>query len=237
MDTSSLYITTSVAKDTNAASVPTKVCMHVTSAAYPDYRIMREATALVEAGYDVSIVDIIGESTRPVEEDISDVHMKHILMPDLFIPTRFKPWFLVKSAWMIARAMLRLATTPTDVYHAHDVKALPACYIAARLRHKPLIFDSHEIPLDDPNITRWRRLSALATGVLAHMMPRCTGVITASPLYAREISNQFHYPDVVPVLNFPTYREVPKSDRLRQHLGLESRGTYCALPGQFAAEP
>ncbi len=95
MDTSSLYITPSVAKDTNAASVPTKVCMHVTSAAYPDYRIMREATALVEAGYDVSIVDIIGEFARPVEEDISDVHMKHILMPDLFIPTRFKPWFLL----------------------------------------------------------------------------------------------------------------------------------------------
>ncbi len=213
-------ITTSVAKDANTASTPVKVCMHVTDAAYPDYRIMREATALVEEGYDVSIVDILGESTRPAEEDIADVHMKHIRMPDLFVPTRFKPWFLVKSAWMIARGTLSLANTPTDVYHAHDVKALPACYIAARLRHKPLIFDSHEIPLDDPNIARWRRISALATNVLARMMPRCTGVITASPLYAREISREFNYPDVTSVLNFPAYREIPKSDRLRQHLGL-----------------
>ena len=214
--------TASAAKDTNSARTQVKVCMHVTDEAFPDYRVIREATALVEAGFDVSIVDIIDDRKRPAEEDIVGVHMKHVMMPSLFIPTHFKPWFLVKSAEMVIRGAIRLARTPADIYHAHDVKGLPACYIAARLRRKPLIFDSHEIPLDDPNITRWPRLSALATRVLARMMPRCAGVITASPLYAREISKDYHYPEVTTVLNVPTYRAVPKSDRLRQHLGLSS---------------
>ena len=214
--------TASAAKDINSVRAQVKVCMHVTDAAYPDYRVMREATALVEAGFDVSIVDIMDECERPAEEDIAGVHMKHVVMPSMFISTRFKPWFLVKAAHMIIRGAIRLTRTSADIYHAHDVKGLPACYIAACLRRKPLIFDSHEIPLDDPNITRRPRLSALATWVLARMMPRCAGVITASPLYAREISKDYHYPGITTVLNVPIYREIPKSDRLRQHLGLSS---------------
>jgi len=228
--------TTLATKDTNSAKRPFKVCMHVTDAGYPDYRVMREATALVEAGYEVSMVDIIDERERPAGEDIADVHMKHVFMPSLFIPTRFKPWFLVKSAVMIVRGAIRLARTSADIYHAHDVKALPACYIAARLHHKPLIFDSHEIPLDDPNITRWRRLSALAARALTRMLPRCTGVITASPLYAREIHNEFHYhPEITLVRNVPLYREIPKSDRLRQHLGLSPNVRIALYQGNIQA--
>jgi glycosyltransferase involved in cell wall biosynthesis len=227
--------TASATAETNTASLPFHVCMHVTDGAASDYRIMREATALVEAGFEVSMVDILADHTQPAEEDIAGVHMKHIFMPSLFIPTRFKPWFLVKSAQMIVRSAIRLTRTNVDIYHAHDVKALPACYIAARLRRKPLIFDSHEIPLDDPNITRWRRLSALATRVLAGMMPRCTGVITASPLYAREIRNQYHYPDITLVRNLPTYREVPRSDRLRQHLGLAPEVRIALYQGNIQA--
>src|SRR2546430_2757601 len=82
------------AEETKAATKRVKICMHVTDGAYDDYRVMREATALIEAGYDVTIVDIMAEVERPLDEDISDVHMKHVMMPELFIPTRFKPWFL-----------------------------------------------------------------------------------------------------------------------------------------------
>ena len=227
--------TASTAKDSNATRKPYKICMHVTDAAYPDYRVIREATALIEAGFDVSIVDILDERQRPAEEDISGIHLKHMVMPEMFISTRFKPWYLVKALNMIIRGAIHLTRTSTDVYHAHDVKGLPACYIAARLRHKPLVFDSHEIPLDDPNIARWPRLSALAEWVLTRMMPRCTKVITASPLYAREIRNQFHYPEVTAVLNVPTYREIPHSDRLRQHLGLAPDVRIALYQGNIQA--
>ncbi len=209
--------------------------MHVTNSAYNDYRVMREATALVEAGFDVSIVDIMDELERPAEEDIEGVHMKHVMMPSLFIPTRFKPWYLVKATQMILRGAMRLLRTSADIYHAHDVKGLPACYIAACLRRKRLIFDSHEIPLDDPNIARWPRLSALATRALAHIMPRCVAVVTASPLYAREISRDYNYPEVKTVLNVPIYRGIPKSNRLREHLGLSPNVRIALYQGNIQA--
>ncbi len=213
------------AKDTISSSVPLKVCMHVlgraaADARVKDARVMREATALVEAGFELTVVDVADDRKRCREENIQGVRIKHIIMPSWFTPTRFKPWFLVKAVRMIMGGTIQLLSIPADIYHAHDANALPACYIAASLRRKPLIFDSHELPFDDPSLTHWRRLSALATRILTRMLPRCAGVITASPLYAREIRNKYHYPEVTLVRNLPNYQAVPRSDKLQKYLGL-----------------
>jgi len=226
------------AKDTISTRLPVKVCMHVLGRAVADARVMdarvmREATALVEAGLEVTIVDIASNRNQRGEENISGVRIKHIIKPSWFISTRFKPWYLVKAVQMIMRGTIKLMSVSADIYHAHDAEALPACYLAARLRRKPLIFDSHEIPLDSPAITRWRRLSALAMRILAHMLPRCAGVITTSPLYAREICNQYHYSKVTLVRNLPPYRSVPRNDRLRQYLGLSSNMRIALYQGNL----
>ena len=61
-------VNVTVEKDTRLTKRPIKVCMHLTDAAYGDYRVMREATALVEAGYDVTIVNITEEVHRLLGE-------------------------------------------------------------------------------------------------------------------------------------------------------------------------
>jgi glycosyltransferase involved in cell wall biosynthesis len=197
-----------------------KVCMHVLERARTDARVMREATALVEAGFAVSIVDVESESSCPLQEYIHDVCVNHIRRPDWFIPTRFKPWFLVKYVLMIICSAWRLVRSPVDIYHAQDQKSLPACYIAAWIRRKPLIFDAHELPLSDVGFTRWRRLHALSEHFLANMLPSCAGIITVSSPIEQEICKRYSVSNVHLIRNVPVYRTVPKSDRLRQHLGL-----------------
>src|SRR5262249_34968956 len=152
----------------------------------------------------------------PAEEEMSNIRVKHIIKPGWFPPTRFKPWFLVRFALMIIYGSLRLLRTSADIYHAHDGEALPACYIAALVRRKPLIFDAHELPLSDAKLRRWRRLHALATRFLAGMLPRCAGVITVSPPIAREIERHYRSPGVTVVRNVPAYQQVLRSERLRQ---------------------
>lgn len=204
-------------------STPTRVCMHVQGIARTDPRVMREATTLAEAGFAVTIVDIEGEANRPVIEDMQGVHLKHVLMSNWYISTRF-PWSLVKAARMFIRTTARLVRTPVDLYHAHDGPALPACYIAARLRRKPLIFDAHELPLADMPLaemsTSRRFIHPLLTRLFIGMLPHCAGAIATSSPMAHEIAQRYHFPDVSVVRNFPYYRAVAKSDRLRQHLGL-----------------
>jgi len=44
-------------------------------------RVMREATALTEAGFAVSIVDVERGRTCPTEEDIEGIHMVRMAKP------------------------------------------------------------------------------------------------------------------------------------------------------------
>lgn len=210
-----------------------RVCMHVLGEARTDGRVMREAKALAEAGFSVSIVDIESDCARPLTETIEGVHLKHIMMPAWFVPTRFKPWFLLKMMRMFIRSAISVLQTPTDIYHAHEEMALPACYIAARLRKKPVIFDAHELPLSEQHITRWRRLCSLSSRLLKRMVPHCAGVITVSPPIAREIRDSFGASKVSLVRNVPAYQQVTKCDKLRQRLGLSPETRIALYQGNL----
>lgn len=196
--------------------------MHVLGRARTDVRVMRAARTLVEAGFAVTVVDIEWKRSEPPEENIGGIQVKHILAPNWYTARRFKPWFLIQAAWLLIRATLHmLLHTSADVYHAHDANALPASYFAARLRRKPLIFDSHELPLsNEMESACWRGLIRLFSGLLAIMVPRCAGVITVSPPIAHDIHRRYAGPGVTLIRNVPGYRAVLKSDRLRQYLGL-----------------
>ena len=214
----------SIGEDVVREPAPIKVCMHVLGIVRADPRVMREATALKEAGFTVSIVDVEEEHTRPTEEDFYGICLKHILMPSSFISTHFDRWSFIRAGQLLIHSALRLIQASADIYHAHDVAALPACYIAALLRRKPLIFDAHELPLSERPLSEMSRsrqwLHKLLEVFFAIMLPRCAGVITVSPPIVEEIRRRYHIPEVTLIRNLPPYRAVPKSDSLRQRLGL-----------------
>jgi len=211
-------VESSVTEDTFSVREPIKVCMHF--ADRTDARVMRDATALIEAGFAVTIVDVESDRTRPAEEDIGGVHLKHIFMPSYFVPARFKLWFLVKLAMLAIYGTIQLLRVQADIYHAHVERALPACYIAARLRGKPFIVDTPDLTLSDPTITRWPRLRALARRTIRHMVSYCAGYITASPFYFQELGKLYGAKEMTLIRNVPPYKAVTKSNRLHQRLGL-----------------
>ncbi len=211
-----------------------RVCMHVLGRARGDGRVLREAAALRQAGMDVAIIDIEDQRDRSREEDFRGIRLKHLHSPGWFIPARrFKLWFLVKAFRMLCRGTLALLRTDADVYHAQDMTALPACYIAARVRRKPLIFDAHELPLVEPRVTRWRRLHALATRILKGMVPHCAAVITVSPPIAEELQRRYGGPTPVLIRNVPEYHSPVSSDLLRRHLGLGSETRIALYQGNL----
>ncbi len=115
---------------------------------------------------------------------------------------------------------------PADVYHALDLPALPACYIAAKLHRKPLIYDAYELPLATHAVAKLSKnryfLRALLSPLLKVIVPDCAGIITVSPPIVEEFRNYYHCRNVTLIRNIPPYQEVSKSDRLRQYLGLDS---------------
>src|SRR5260370_36693631 len=74
------------------------VCLHIVRTARTDVRLMRTAATLREAGCKVSIVDVEIEHTRPVEENIDGVRMKHIGISGWQTSKSFEPWFFLNAA-------------------------------------------------------------------------------------------------------------------------------------------
>src|SRR5262245_24139997 len=108
------------------------VCMHVASTARTDARVMREATALVNAGYAVTIVDVEHDGARPPREQLDGVMLRHVMLPDRlsrhysYGRTRTLAWAAFKG-WRMLLGVLTVVRTPAHIYHAHDITALPAC--------------------------------------------------------------------------------------------------------------
>jgi glycosyltransferase involved in cell wall biosynthesis len=231
------FLNASTARETTTVLSSIKVCMHVLTTASDDPRVMRSATALVKAGCTVSLVDIADKGNHRSEEDIRGVCMKHVLVSGSFFSTRFDKRTLVRLTHLFVCSALRLIQTPADIYHAHDVSALPACYIAACLHHKPIIFDAHEMPLFERPLSelgrsrRW--LHKLLGVLLAYIVPRCAGIITVSPPIAEEICSRYRVPEVTLIRNVPEYRAIPKSDRLRRYLGLKPEVRIALYQGNL----
>lgn len=214
-------------KEAVIAPITYRVCMHVHGIARTDGRVMRSATALVDAGYSVVIVDVERDMTRPKEEVVEGVTLKHLKLP--YCVPDFTFAFLLYVAKLLFNGTLRLIQTHADIYHAHDVNALPAAFVAAFLRRKPLLFDAHEYSAEEgQGSVLLYRLHGLLVFLLRLLLPRCAGVITVSPPIAQALSQQYMLSEVTVIRNFPAYQVVKKTNHLREALGL-SQETRIAL--------
>ncbi len=212
----------SVVKDANTAQLPVKVCLHVLREVHTDYRALRTATTLVQAGYMVSILDVESKRRLPREENIEGIDLKHMIISNWHTSRCFQPWFFLTAVRTFILSICGLLQSRADIYHVLELTALPAGYIVAKLRRKPLIYEAYELhlPVPETNVPFWRPLGGLLMRLLAVLLPRCAGVITTTPLYAEEYRKRFHLSEVTLLRNIPVYRTVQKTDRLRQHLGL-----------------
>jgi glycosyltransferase involved in cell wall biosynthesis len=229
-------IDTSQTEGSSLVQTPIKLCMHVRGVVRLDTRVMREATALRDAGFAVTILDLEDDLTRPAEEDLGRIHVKHIMKPNWLLPARSRVGHLIKSTQKLVYTTIQLIRMPADIYHAHDDNALAACYIAARWHHKLLIFDAHEFPLNSLSDIRWSWLRGLLINLFTRMIRNCARIITVSSPIAREICHLYQIPQVSLIRNLPVYQAIPKSDRLRQHLGLNPGVKVALYQGNIDSE-
>ncbi|HEX9036787.1 MAG TPA: glycosyltransferase family 4 protein [Ktedonobacterales bacterium] len=210
---------------------PVRVCMCVLNPAITDERVMREASALAEAGYDVTVVDIEHDSGRPRTETARGVKLRHALLPDRwkrhYSPARGAGWMAFKLLRMLYATWL-VVMTPADIYHAHDITALPACYLAALARRRKLVFDAHELPLVQPHIVKRRLIHSIAGRLFRFLMRRCDAAITVSPPLVDVMRKMYGGPQAWVIRNVPLYQAPVRSDRLRERLNLPV-GTRIAL--------
>ena len=130
-----------------------RIVMAVTNDLVTDRRVLRHAATLREEGYAVTL---FGRN---------DLHVRSKRS------WRFYAEYNLRLCW-------RLLRTRCDIVWANDTDTLPACWLAARLKGRRLVMDSHElfpeVPelIDRPRVKRvWERIEGL-------LLPRCDANMT-----------------------------------------------------------
>jgi len=172
----------------------TRICMRLDNTFTSDLRVRREAEALAEAGYDITVVADMKPGLGLAErETVNGVKIRRIAKT-----SRVPYWSIVKP----------LLEEAADIYHAHDIDSLFPCLAAARLGKKRarVVYDTHELWSGHAKdkIRTKRRMLIKVEGT---MLRASDALITASPAYAEQILARYKYkgPSVT-VLNVPVFR-------------------------------
>src|SRR6202011_6197481 len=65
------------------------------------------------------------------------------------------------------------------------------------------------------------------------VVPRCRAVISISPPIIKEFRKRYRCQEVCLIRNIPEYQVIPKSDRLRQYLGLDANTRIALYQGNL----
>lgn len=209
--------------------------MHILRDASTDVRAIRSGTALIQEGYDVSIIDIKNHGSSPIKEELHGIHLQHLLIPNWHTSRHSEVQFFITALRTFILSIIWLFQSRADIYHATELNALPACCIVAALRRKPLVYEAYElhIPYPETDVAFWRWASKPLMRFLAFALPRCAGVIATTPFYAQEMQKHFHLKEVTLLRNIPPYTTVQKNDRLREYLGLTPQTRIALYHGHL----
>lgn len=132
-----------------------KATMFVWNNFVNDARVLREASALEEAGYEVTV-------NAKKERTEMDLKSAEKIAPHVYVNRLFKlelPQIVqdklnltifnkhIPNAFLMLKMIMLGRSQNADIYHAHDLNTLIQGIACAKLkiRQKPLIYDSHEV--------------------------------------------------------------------------------------------
>ena len=191
-----------------------------------DARVCREAETLVDAGYEVEIVCLGSELVASVR-GVRLVERRYPAMPRR-----------LKLAVMALDFFLAALVRRADIYHAHNVPALPGCWVAARLRRAALVYDAHELyaltdRLPKRGDGRHSRRQQLEAKIEATLGVRADLFLTAGDGYAAAIAHALTIEQPIVIPNFPPLPPRLVDDRLRVLAGADVDDVVILYQGGF----
>jgi glycosyltransferase involved in cell wall biosynthesis len=145
-----------------------RVYMTVSSDLATDNRVHRSCTVLETLGFQVYL---IGRQKKNSPQ-----------MPERFYSVRRIKLYFEKGALFYANLNLRLffilLFQKYEYIFANDLDTLPAAYLMSRIKRKPILYDSHELFTEVPELTNRPRIqkiwSAIERFILPHLKEMCT---------------------------------------------------------------
>jgi glycosyltransferase involved in cell wall biosynthesis len=127
------------------------------------------------------------------------------------------------------RFFLHLLFAKVDLIFSNDLDTLPAAYLAAKIRRKRLIYDTHEYFTETPELTSRPRTQAIWRAFEDFLLPRLNDIVTVNDsiakLYGDKYNKKVHVSRNIP----PTF--IVDRLKTRNELGLPTDKKIIILQG------
>ncbi|GAB4412004.1 MAG: glycosyltransferase family 4 protein [Bacteroidia bacterium] len=163
-----------------------------------DQRMHRIASTLAGAGCEVLLVGRLLPTSQPLAPRPYRTHRMRLRLQRGKL---FYAAFNLRLLWLL---LLR----PADIIVANDLDTLLPCYLAARLRRRTLIYDSHELFTEVPELVHRPRTRQVWCWLEGWLFPRLRHVYTVNASLARIYEERYGVPVAV-VRNLPLRRPAP----------------------------
>jgi glycosyltransferase involved in cell wall biosynthesis len=198
-----------------------KVLMLLTNPFRPDPRVHKEAKALVAAGHAVTILAWDREKGPSAQENVDGIAVSRFgpksAFSNIILFVATLPLFWLGCIWTMLR-------TEWDAVQCNDLDTLPAGLLAARIRGKPVVYDSHEIYSAMVEKQLPRPIFRLVEGFERWMVKRPDAVICVNDRFA-SILKGWGAREPVPVMGCQPLEPVDgaRIDALRREHGLDGK--------------
>ncbi len=189
-----------------------RAVVSVTNDLATDNRVHRTCTVLAELDYEVLLVGRMLPKSLPLERPYRTRRMR------LFFNKG--PLFYAEYNLRLFFLLLSIRTT---LYFSNDLDTLLPNFLAARIRGRKLVYDTHEFYTEVPELVRRPRVRAVWMAIERWIFPKLKTVITVNQsiaeAYRERYGNAVHV-----VRNIPILRELgPVPSRMELQLPADQR--------------
>ncbi len=194
-----------------------KVIVSVTNDLLFDQRVDKMCHTLKEMGLEVKLIGRFLPESKPIERDYKTKRIKLLFTKGALF-----------YAFFNLRLFFVLLFSKVDIYHSNDLDTLLANYLAARIRGKELVYDSHEYFLGVPEI-QGRPAKKVWTAIERLIFPKLKTIITVNESIANLYEKDYGKKLVV-VRNLPLSQEIKKV-KTKEDLGVPLDKSIVILQG------
>ena len=203
----------------NKISLKKKVVVSVINDLVSDQRVKKIGVTRNQMGFDITL---IGRKLRKSPK--MDMRPYRVIRMRLM----FEKGFLFYADYHF-RLFLKLIFLKADLLVSNDLDTLLPNFIIAKLKHKPLVYDSHEYFTEVPELVTRPKVQRIWKSIERLIFPKLKDIITVNESIAELYENEYGLRPKV-VRNVP-YLITETEKRTRKELGLPEDKNLLILQG------
>ena len=185
-----------------------------------DNRVSKTCLVLKGQNYEVTLVGRKKKNSPPMNK-------KSFRWKRFKLPFEKGPLFYLS---LNIRLLLFLFSSKADLIYANDLDTLAPCFLAAKIKKAKLIYDTHELFTEVPELTSRPRVQYIWLKIESAIFPKLKHVITVNNSIAKIYSQKYNIP-VTAVRNVPEYHKLEGELKTRKQLKLDIEDFILIIQG------